>query len=217
MCKKKKIDQSLRKIIEPLYNPFSTCIAFIRIHERFSGSYESRSMRSRRFRGGSGCWQRDSRSCMEVEAVKGKIGERGWWERMRTLRKTGTEREGEEEGRCCWSWRFVDAGQRSGSSSRCLPSACYCLFKWPIRTASVTGIGATIAWKIAREIVERGKGGERKKKKNKEISSVETWAGEGKGRECVASDRSESSIRLDSPPSLLVPCYFIFRAINVIG
>lgn len=30
----------------------------------------------------------------------------------------------------------------------------------------------------------------------------------------VASDRSESSIRLDSPPC---PCYFIFRAINVIG
>lgn len=26
MCKKKKIDQSLRKIIEPLHNPFSTCI-----------------------------------------------------------------------------------------------------------------------------------------------------------------------------------------------
>lgn len=58
------------------------------------------------------------------------------------------------------SWRFVDAGQRSGSSSRCLPSACYCLFKWPIRSASVTGVGAT-SRERSREIV----GKERWKKK----------------------------------------------------
>lgn len=57
-------------------------------------------------------------------------------------------------------------------------------------------IGATIAWKIAREIVKRGK----KKKRRKFLP----WRG-GKMCRFFAFDRSESSIRLDSS---LVILYF---------
>lgn len=166
------VKEENRTVAHPVRVYAFICIC-IYMHETFSGTTN---LARCALVGGSGCWQRDSRSSMEVEAVKGKIGERGWWEiRMRTL-KDGARRRG--SGRC-WSWRFVDAGQRSGSSSRCLPSACYCLFKWPIRTASVTGTGATIAWKIAREIAERGKGGGKKK----EISSA------GRRGECSSSRR----------------------------
>lgn len=186
MCLKKNrsiVKEENRTVAHPVRVYAFICIC-IYMHETFSGTTN---LARCALVGGSGCWQRDSRSSMEVEAVKGKIGERGWWERMRTL-KDGARRRG--SGRC-WSWRFVDAGQRSGSSSRCLPSACYCLFKWPIRTASVTGTGATIAWKIAREIAERGKGGGKKK----EISSA---GRRGEGMFLVASRLIDPNRRLGS-------------------
>lgn len=143
----------------------SSCSIYIYTRNIF-WDYESRSMRSRRFRGGSGCWQRDSRSSMEVEAVKGKIGERG---RMRTVKDEGA-REGEESRAVvvvAIHWRRAKKWLIVTLSAICvlLPLQ----MTDPYRFCH-GDIGATIAWKIAREIVKRGK---KKKEKKKEISSVE--------------------------------------------
>lgn len=143
----------------------SSCSIYIYTRNIF-WDYESRSMRSRRFRGGSGCWQRDSRSSMEVEAVKGKIGERG---RMRTVKDEGA-REGEESRAVvvvAIRWRRAKKWLIVTLSAICvlLPLQ----MTDPYRFCH-GDIGATIAWKIAREIVKRGK---KKKEKKKEISSVE--------------------------------------------
>lgn len=172
----------------------SSCSIYIYTRNIF-WDYESRSMRSRRFRGGSGCWQRDSRSSMEVEAVKGKIGERG---RMRTVKDEGA-REGEESRAVvvvAIRWRRAKKWLIVTLSAICvlLPLQ----MTDPYRFCH-GDIGATIAWKIAREIVERGK-----KKIKKKRRKFLPWRG-GKMCRFFAFDRSESSIRLDSS---LVILYF---------
>lgn len=131
MCKEEK---SLKKIIEAhLY--VAHPVLYTYIHETFSGTTNL----ARCALVGS------AEEAVADNAIHGVPWKsRRWKERLESedgweLWKTRGREKERRAGRW-WSWRFIDAGQRSGSSSRCLPSACYCLFKWPIRTASVTRI-----------------------------------------------------------------------------